>query len=151
MQRFLAVLGGCFLVILVLVAGLLLRGVALEREGKLYLDRVLPLLLSDLRQEHLLQYASPALKAVHDRDPARMAQVFRIFQRLGRFQTYGGAEVNATLAYHTAQGGNTKATYSAMAEFDHGPVKVEGEMVLLDEQWRLQLFRLDSPALATAP
>jgi len=150
MKKFLQVLGLFFAaLILVGVVGFVviaLKGSALDKESKAYVDEVAPKILADLRTETLLTYASDELKnAVKPED---MDRLFAWFRKLGRFKEYKGSKGEAKISLTTQAGKVITGQYVAQAEFDTGPAQVQIVTVKKGDKWFVQMFGINSAALA---
>ena len=145
MKKFLQALGLIFAVLLIGLVVLTLRGNALDRESKAYVDDVIPKILADLRKETLLVYASEDLKNAVK--PEELDKLFTWLQKLGAFRTYNGAQGQATIAVTTQAGKVITGQYVAQAEFDTGPAQVQIGTIKKGDQWFIQRFHLNSKAL----
>ncbi|HLF86758.1 MAG TPA: hypothetical protein VI584_06735 [Nitrospiria bacterium] len=123
-----------------------LKGGALDKESKAYVDEVTPKILADLRKETLLTYSSDELKnAVKPED---MDKLFVWFNKLGQFKEYKGSKGQANISVTTQAGKVITGHYVAEAEFDTGPAQVQIMTVKKGEKWFIQMFRINSMALA---
>ena len=150
MKKFFQVLGLIFaVVILVGVVGfvvIFLKGSSLDKESKAYVDEVTPKVLADLRKETLLIYASDELKSAVK--PEEMDKLFTWFKKLGQFKEYKGSTGQANISLTTQAGKVITGQYLAQAEFDTGPAQVQIVTVKKGDKWFVQMFRVNSMALA---
>jgi hypothetical protein len=150
MKKFLQVLGLVFAaLILVGVIGFAVfafKARALDKESKAYVDEVAPKILADLRKETLFAYSSDELKNAAKAE--EMDKIFAWFQRLGRFKEYKGSTGQATISFTTQAGKVMTGQYVAQAEFDSGPAQVQIVTVKKGDKWFVQLFKINSMALA---
>jgi hypothetical protein len=151
MKRFLQVLGGIFA--LLIVGGLIgttllvVRGIALDRECRAYVDEVVPKILADLRAETLMAYATDHLRDQMELDPEVIKKVFATFARLGEFEKYNQATGTANMSMTTQRGKAIYGTYTAQVEFSTGPADVSVTAVQSGDKWRLNSFHISSTAL----
>ena len=150
MKKFLIVMGVTFAVIIVLgvigIATIAVKGSALDKESKAYVDEVTPIILADLRKETLLKYASDDLKNVVK--PEDLDKVFNWFKRLGAFQKYKGSTGQAHMSVTTQAGKVINGQYLAEADFDTGPAQIRIVTVQKGDEWFVQMFNINSIALA---
>ena len=150
MKKFLIVMGVTFAVIIVLgvigIATIAVKGSALDKESKAYVDEVTPIILADLRKETLLKYASDDLKNVVK--PEDLDKVFNWFKRLGAFQKYKGSTGQAHMSVTTQAGKVINGQYLAEADFDTGPAQIRIVTVKKGDEWFVQMFNINSIALA---
>jgi hypothetical protein len=150
MKKFLQVLGLVFAVLIVLgvvgIAVIVIKGTALDKESKAYVDEVAPKILADLRKETLFAYSSDELK--NAAKPEEMDKLFAWLKRLGQFKEYKGSTGQACIGFLTQTGTVTTGQYVAQAEFESGPAQVQITIVKRDGKWFLRLFRITSMALA---
>ena len=150
MKKFLIVMGVTFAVIIVLgvigIATIAVKGSALDKESKAYVDEVTPIILADLRKETLLKYASDDLKNVVK--PEDLDKVFNWFKRLGAFQKYKGSTGQAHMSVTTQAGKVINGQYIAEADFDTGPAQIRIVTVKKGDEWFVQMFNINSIALA---
>jgi len=150
MKKFLQVLGLVFAALIVLgvlsIAVIVVKGRGLDKESKAYVDEVAPKILADLRKETLLAYSSDELKNVVKAE--EMDKIFTWLQKLGRFKEYKGSTGQANISFTTQAGKVITGQYVAQAEFDSGPAQVQIVTVKKGDKWFVQLFRINSMALA---
>lgn len=149
MKRFLVVLGVVFAVLIVLgVAGIVIaavKGTALNKEGKAYVDEVVPKILADLRKETLLAYASEEFK--NTVKPEEMDKIFTWFQKLGRFTEHKVSPGQVNISVTPPAGKVITGRYVVQAQFDSGPAQVEITIVKKGDKWFVQFFKINSMAL----
>ena len=150
MKKFFQVLGLIFaaLILVGVIAFLVIafKGSTLDKESKAYVDEVTPKILADLRKETLLSYSSDELKnAVKTED---MDKLFVWFKKLGQFKKYQGSKGQANISLTTQAGKVITGHYVAEAEFDTGPAQVRIVAAKKGGKWFIQMFRINSMALA---
>jgi hypothetical protein len=150
MKKFFIVMGVTFAVLIVLavigIATIAVKGSALDKESKAYVDQVTPIILADLRKETLLKYSSDDLKKIAK--PEDLEKIFDWFKRLGTFQKYKGSTGQANISMTTQSGKVITGQYVAEADFDTGPAQIKIVTVKKGDQWFVQMFNINSMALA---
>lgn len=153
MKKLLIILGMVFLAIILLVAVVVdvaaVRGSALDKEGRAYADRNLPLIISTWDEQELLSRASPEFlqntkKEDLDRDFAGLSRKF------GKMQSYEGSEGQSYVDYRILSSHNGKivtAVYSARVIFAGGPAVVKLSLIQHDGRWQIAGFNINSDML----
>ena len=146
MKKLLMILGGIFgfLVIAgaVVIAILAVRGSALDKESKDYVDAAIPAIVSHWDIAEIQQRSSPEFKAaVSDQDLAKLVQMFK---RLGGLKAYNGAKGGSNMSVTTEQGKVISAEYVGNADFDTGPADIKISLIKHDEQWQLLGISIES-------
>ncbi len=143
------ILGSVFAVLIVLgvigFAVLNIKGTALDKESKAYVDDVTPKILADLNQETLFLYASDELK--NSASPEDFEKIFNWFGKLGRFVEYKESKGQSNISVTIQNGKQIKAYYEAQAEFETGPVTVAVAAIKKGDNWQLIGFKIISMAL----
>jgi hypothetical protein len=149
MKKALMIFGAVFIVLVVVVvigiAFVATKGSALDKESKAYVDEVLPAICSDLRMETLSRYASQDL--LNSALPAEFEKVFNGFKKLGVFKKYKESSGQANMFYSVQHGETITGKYIAQVEFDSGPAQIQVTTVKRGDQWKIQGFVINSPAL----
>ena len=118
-----------FVAVVLIVAGVIvfsllaIKGTALDKESKAYVDEVVPIILTDLNKETLFQYASDELK--NSASPEQFNRIFYWFSKLGQFKEYKGSKGEATLSVTIGKGKQITGCYEAKAEFESGPATIK--------------------------
>jgi len=146
MKKFLMILGSIFLVLVMLaVIGIgiaAVKGTALDKESKAYVDSAVPAIISDWNQQELLDRASPEFRqAVKDGD---LDKLYKMFRRLGKFQTYEGAKGQSNVSVTTNNGKRTSAAYTANATFETGPAVIDISLIKHDDLWQILGIHINS-------
>ena len=151
MKKALIVLGGIFGVLIVAgVIGLsilVVKGSALDEESKAYVDDVTPIILANLNQETLFQFASDELK--NSASQGDFDKIFKWFRTLGKFVEYKDSTGQANISVTTQNGEKITAYYEAQAEFEAGPATIKVTAIKKGESWQVIGFNITSMALAT--
>ncbi len=145
MGKVLKALGGVFLLIVVLVAGVFIYGliVKLGSESKAYVDNAVPILVNGWNPSELKSRASEELLPFL-KEPD-LGNLYIMFNRLGRMTRYNGSEGQ----YHTnlklPKGIVTTASYIATADFENGPGTIKMSLIRKNGTWKILEFRVNSP------
>ena len=140
------ILGGVFLILLVVVAvgiGVIaIKGRGLDRESKQYVDSAIPAIVARWDEGEISRRASPEFKAaVGDDDLKRLVSMFR---RLGRLSRYNGSEGQANVSVTTAHGEVISAAYVAKADFEAGPAEIKLSLIKHGDQWQVLGIHINS-------
>ncbi len=148
MKKTLMILGGVFLVLVIIGAigiGILaVKGSALDKESKAYVDRVTPIILADLNQKTLFKYADEELKKSVSAEDFK--KIFKFFGRLGKFKKYEGSTGQANISVTTTSGKVITGRYAANAEFEKGPATVRITVIKRNTGWKILGFYINSKA-----
>ena len=149
MKKTLMILGGIFaILIIVAVIGfsiMAMKGKALDEESKAYVDKVTPIILSDLNKETLFKYASDELK--NSASQIEFDKIFNFFTKLGRFKEYKGSMGQANISVTTEKGKQITGRYEAQAEFEKGPATIKITTLKKNDKWQIIGFHINSMAL----
>ncbi len=149
MKKTLMILGGIFAVLIVLgvigLAVLAVKGTALDKESKAYVDEVTPRILANLNKETLFQHASGELK--NSASEEEFDKIFNLFAKLGEFKGYKGASGEASISLTSERGKRITGLYQAQAEFENGPATVNVTVIKKGDNWQVMGFYIDSMAL----
>lgn len=148
MKKILMILGAVFSVLCVVaIVGfsvLAVKGSALDKESKSYVDEVTPIILANLNKETLFQYASDEL--LNSASSEDFDKLFNWFQKLGQFKEYNGSEGQATIMVTTQNGKQITGKYETNAEFEYGPATIIISVVKKDDDWQILGFHINSLA-----
>ncbi len=150
MKKFLTILGGIFVVlIVVVVVGFFVLnyfGTGLDEESKLYVDSNLPQIINDWSVEELISRASPELMKVAPKE--KIENLFNAFsERLGPLKEYKGSNGQANISVTTQKGKVITGAYVAEAIFEKAPATIQFRIIKHDNQWQILEFRVNSEAL----
>ena len=147
MKKFLIVLGSIFLTIVVLgtigIAFVAVRGAALDKESKAYVDSAIPAIVTTWSEKELLDRASPEFKKAVTID--QLDRLFRAFATLGRLQNRESANGQALMSATTKNGKTISAQYTANATFEKGEATIKLGLIKHGDQWQILGFHVDSP------
>ncbi len=150
MKKTLMILGAIFAVLIVVgIIGfslLAVKGKALDKESKAYVDEVAPIILSNLNKETLFRYASDELK--NSASLEEFDKIFIWFGKLGQFREYKGSSGQANILVTTQKGKQITGRYEAKAEFESGPATIRIATIKKENGWQVMGFHINSMALA---
>jgi len=150
-KKILMILGVIFLAeVIIGVIGFsifIVKGSALNKESKAYVDRVVPIILSDLKKETLLQYADDQLK--NSSKPEEVDKIFNyLFPKLGKFKEYKGSEGGVHISGNLENRIVITGYYKAQVEFETGPAVVKVAVIKKGDDWKITGFNIESTAFA---
>ncbi|MHC4149868.1 MAG: hypothetical protein ACYSR5_10335 [Planctomycetota bacterium] len=149
MKKTLMILGGIFasLIVIVVIAFsvLAVKGAVLDKESKAYVDKVTPIILTNLSKETLFKHASDELK--NSASPEEFDKIFNWFAKLGQFKEYKGSSGGVNISVTTARGKQITGRYQAQAEFENGPATIKITTIKKGDNWQVIGFHIDSMAL----
>ena len=148
MKKFFVVLGVIFACLIVL--GIILIPIAahmrskLDAESKVYVDRIVPLIVTSWDSKELLNNASPEFLKVAPAD--EIESMFKMFaEKLGGYKEFkdskGGSFVN-----FTPQGKIITAAYITHVAFDRADATVRIRAIKHGENWQVLEFFVNSQA-----
>jgi hypothetical protein len=149
MNNVLKILGGLFLALLVMGAGIFgyaaIQGQKLDAESKIYVEAALPRVLADMSAANFLSFMDPADRAKMNAGAFdRFASDIR--QRLGRFQSYDDLKGDSFQMYSTS-GPNITARYLVRCQFEKGAVTATVTVRKAGENWSLMGVHFDLDTL----
>ena len=140
------ILGAIFLAVVIIgIIGfsiLAVKGSALDRESKAYVDKVVPIILSNLKKEIFLQYADDQLK--NSVKPEELDRIFNWFSKLGKYKESKG---QAIISITPKTGEVITAYYEAQVEFETGPATIKVTTIKKGNEWKIIGFHINSMAL----
>jgi hypothetical protein len=113
--------------------------IALDKESKAYADSAIPAIVSTWSEKELLDRASPEFK--------QSTEQFRSFSSLGPLQKCEPAQGQATMSATAQTGKVISGQYTAKATFEKGEASIKLGLIKHGDQWQIQKFVVDSPAL----
>ena len=148
MKKLLIILGSVFLFFIILAAvgiGMIaMKGSALDKESKAYVDAAVPAIVSNWDEQALASRVSPEFTNVMH--PGDMAKLFRMYRQLGKFREYKDSRGQSFVNYTLRTGKVVTAEYTANATFDTGPATITLAIIKHDNQWQIEGFRINSRA-----
>jgi hypothetical protein len=151
MNKVFVIVAAIVVVVLALSAGLsgyaVYQGRGLDESSRQYVEQNIPPILSTWSEDELLKRGSPRLLKVAADHPAAVAHFFTKLRTLGALQSVGEPKGGADVTYTEEYGRTLTANYVVPAKFANADAKVSVKLVRLSGQWRILLFRVDSPYL----
>ena len=142
-------MGSIFLVLIVIgviaFSTLYVKGSALDKESKAYVDEITPVILSNLTKETFFQYADEQLK--NSATPEKFEKIFNWLSKLGEFKEYKGSSGQANISITPETGKLITGHYEAQAEFETGPATVKITIIKRGNKWKIIGFNINSMAL----
>jgi hypothetical protein len=150
LKRFLSIVGGLFLVLVLLAAGLFgyaaYQGRGLDASSKAYIEENVPAVISSWSKDELLQRASPQLLKIINEKPEQLDQLFQKLSKLGPMQSFGAVKGDSNVSYTTQNGKVTTAAYVVTAKFKNGEGRIAARLIQSPAgQWQFLVFHVDSP------
>lgn len=147
-QKILIALGAIFLVIIVIfiVAFSILAPKTLtsDREIRIYLNKVIPIILSNMNKETFLLYAADQLK--NSAKPEELEKVFGWYSKLGKFKEKKGLSIQLFSITHHVSSGQILGRYIVNADFERGPAEVKVAVIKEGTDWKILEFFINSEA-----
>jgi hypothetical protein len=147
MKKFLMVLGGIFVAILVIfgiaAAIFIPRLLQLDREATAYIQDAVPKIVENWNSKELLDRATPELLSVVKSND-EIDRLFTMFQQLGslkRLETPRGSVVSRAF---TGAGTSTVGNYTAQADFEKGTATIHIQLRRVNDAWLINGFRINS-------
>jgi hypothetical protein len=145
-KKILIVLGAIFLALIILaVIGIgiaAVKGSALDKQTKAYVDSTVPLIVSNWDEQALLSRASPEFTQAVDKE--KLDKLYFMFRKLGKFRNYEDSKGQSYMSMTTENGKFVTAVYVCKATFDAGPADIKVTLIKHGEKWEIAGFRLDS-------
>jgi hypothetical protein len=150
LKKFLSIIGGLFLVLVLLVAGLFgyvaYQGRGLDASSKAYVEENTPAIISTWSKDELLKRSSPQLLKVINEKPEQLDQLFQKLSKLGPMQSIGEVKGASQVTYTPQAGKVTTAGYIVTTKFKNGEGRITIRLIQSPEgQWQFLHFHVDSP------
>ena len=149
MKKFLSIIGGLFLVLVLIVIGFVgyaaYQGRGLDASSKTYVEANVPTIISTWSKNELLKRSSPQLIKIINEKPEQLDQLFQKLSKLGAMQSFGDVKGDSNVSYTTQNGKVTTASYVANAKFENGEGYITVRLIQLSGQWQFLLFNVNSP------
>lgn len=151
MSKFLKILGGVFLVIIVVVAVFFAMTIpkvrALDKEIVTYFESAVPLVVANWNPEDLKRRAAPELLAAPNVDE-RLPKVFKWYSALGKLKKLEKPAGRAGTGYKPGtKFYGTWGEYAAAAEFEGGQAHIKVVLRKNGDIWQIMGFQIESMAL----
>jgi hypothetical protein len=152
MKRFLVVLGGVFLALIVFGAigfGILFyQGGDLDSESKAYVEATVPPILASWSVEKLKEASSAQMLNALESKSVSTEQFFeKLSMKLGALRKFHDVVGEANILVTPQDGKTVTANYTAKADFEGGPATIKIRLIQMNEQWKLLYLNINSDAL----
>jgi hypothetical protein len=150
LKRFLSIIGGLFLVLVLFVVGFFgyaaYQGRALDASSKAYVEENIPAIISTWSKDELLKRSSPQLLTIMNEKPEQLDRLFQKLSTLGPMLSFGDAKGESNVSYTTQNGKVTTAAYVTTAKFKNGDGRISTRLIQSPaSQWQILLFNVDAP------
>ena len=149
MKKFLSIVGGLFLLLLIVGGGFVgytaYKKQGLDASSKAYVERNVPTVVSTWSKDELLKRSSPQLTKILNEKPEQLHLLFQKLSKLGAMQSFGEVDGASSIFYTTQNGKVVSAAYVAKAKFEHGEADVSVKLIQLSGQWQFLSFYVNSP------
>ena len=149
MKKFLSIVGGIFLLLVLVVAGFIgyaaYQGRGLDASSKAYVEANIPPIISSWSKDELLKRSSPQLLKILNENPGQLEQLFQKLSKLGAMQSFGEVRGDSNVSVTTQNGKVITASYLAKAKFKNGEAQIAIRLIQLSGQWQILLFNVNSP------
>ncbi len=149
MKKSLLILGG--IAVIAVVSGILyfkyvgLSPVEVQKSAHAYVDGSIPEIVTDWDPEKLIDRASPGLLQAGTRETFN--GLFAVLSdKLGNLKAYKGSTGQISMS-PSITGMRVSGIYVGNAVFEKAPAEILCGLVSNDGQWRIDEFRVKSPAL----
>ncbi len=132
-------LGAIFAVLLILIALLVIKSLALDRESKAYADTAVKAIVSDWNEQALFDRASSDFMKVSTHE--QVDSLFARLRVLGRMTRYADSKGSSSIFFNTTRKELTvTAVYLASANFEHGSAQIKITLVKRGGSWKILGF-----------
>ncbi len=149
MKKFLSIVGGIFLLVVLVVAGFVgyaaYQGQGLDASSKAYVEANVPPIISTWSKDELLKRSSPQLLKIINKDPMQVDQLFNKLSKLGALRSFGDVKGESNVSYTTQNGKVITASYTATAKFENGDAHIAIRLIQVSGQWQFLLLNINSP------
>ena len=141
MKKVLMVLGGIFLLIVVLVVVGIVRTGFVHREAVTYLNEAVPAIVSEWSEQAFLDRITPALSDSISDD--ELLKLFVTFRKLGKLRSLDGP-LGTVHAGITGKGSVARGQYEIPANFASGPALIRVTIIKTSGEWQISDFTIRS-------
>lgn len=148
MKNFLSIVGGIFLLLVLLMAGFIgytaYQGNNLDASSKAYVEGNVPPIISTWSKNELLKRSSPQLAKIINENPKQLNQLFQKLLELGVLRSFGDVKGDSNVTYTLQHGKITTATYVAAAKYENGKIQISIRLIQILGQWQISSFYVNS-------
>ncbi|WP_156180878.1 hypothetical protein [Desulfovibrio sp. TomC] len=151
MKKFLAIVGGLFLALLLITAIFFgyaaYNGSKLDASSKIYIEENIPTILSTWSKDTILKLASPQLIETIENNQTNIDLLLTKSATLGKFQKISDIKGDSNTSFTTQNGSVITSRYAVQAKFDNGEATITVTLIQLSGQWRLLGLFINSPSI----
>lgn len=151
MKKFFQILGGIFLVLVLIVAVLVgvgaYQGAGLDTSSKAYVEANVKAVVATWSKDELISRAAPQLVEIVRKDPDQLDQLFTKLSKLGALKSLSEPKGQALWAVNAGSGKTVSASYTESGEFENGHADFNIKLIQIDGQWRFAGFYVSSPIM----
>ncbi len=151
MKKFFQILGGIFLVLVLIIAVMVGIGVyqgnRLDSSSKAYVEANVKPVVANWSKDELLKRASPQLTEILGKNPDQADRLFAKLAKLGSLKSLSEPKGQSLVAINTGSGKVISAAYSESGEFENGRADFSIRLIQVDGQWRFLSFYVNSPIM----
>jgi hypothetical protein len=151
MKKLFQVLGGIFLVLLLIIGVMvgigIYQGTRLDSSSKAYVEANVKPVVATWSKDELLKRSSPQLLEILAKNPDQADRLFAKLSRLGALISLGEPKGQSLVAVNIGSSKAVSASYTESAEFEHGHADVSIRLIQIDGQWHFLTFYVNSPIL----
>ena len=136
---------GCFVCVAIIIGIFAYFGTKYDASSKSYVDANVPAIIGNWSAGELEKRESDQFRNATSDD--KLNELFGVFNRLGPMKSYGGAKGDANMNVTPGTGFQVTARYIVSATFQNGQAEVLVTLILVDDQWQILGFRVNSPLL----
>lgn len=148
MKKFLAIAGGVFLVLVLVVVGgigyFTYQGNKLDKASKAYAEESISLIVSKWSKEELLLRSSPEMIMAIGDKTKDFDKLFLMFSKLGKLKSLGKMEGDSLMSYTSKEGKVTTAKYSTKCKFEKSDAEITIQLIERYNQWQIFSFNVSS-------
>lgn len=141
MKKFLAIVGGLFLSLLLALAIFFgyaaYNGSKLDASSKIYIEENIPIILSTWSKDNILKLASPQLIEIIGKNKTDIDLLLTKAAGLGKFQRIYDIKGDSKISFTTKNGSAVTANYAVKAKFDNEDATITVHLIQSSGQWQL--------------
>nr|WP_063572517.1 hypothetical protein [Luteibacter rhizovicinus] len=151
MKKFFQILGGIFLVLVLIIAAFvgmgIYQGTRLDSSSKAYVEANVKPVVATWSKDELLKRASPQLIEILGKEPSQVDRLFEKFSKLGALKSLSEPKGQSLVAINTGSGKVISASYTETGEFENGRADFNIRLIQIDGEWRFLGFHVNSPIM----
>ena len=148
MNKFLKILGGIFLILLLVIgvgaAIFIPRALTLNRDAIVYIEANVPAIVEEWNSDELTKRAAPEL--LTPQVQKEMPRLFAWFASLGKLKKLDKPIGRIYTGVHAGTHTNgTWGDYAVHADFEAGQAQITIPLIRVGQSWKIMGFHVDSP------